>query len=371
MQGTINLLADIGISIGLISIGGRVWHDRRRFGELINTALKMRRKLGAIAILVVAPVLYFMLIKNGAPLSYTALLIAILLAGLLVQFAVGVFSVVPRLRSDVGKIQIIDFAGAAVRLVLLIALMFVFLNTAVAIAVSGFAIFIQYLLLRRYVASVIDLNAHENPEDRRAMIGFIRNQAANAIFFCFQGQITVFLISFFARHPNSVAEVGALGRLAMIFVVINNLLTNVFVPAFARCQDKRKLRWQYVAIIGAVGGFSLVVVCAAAFFPGEFLFVLGNKYAHLQRELLLMVSGSVLGALTGTIWALNASKAWIAGSWLYIPLTLATQIALIPFTDFSSVSGVLFFNLFSAIPNLLLNLVLSFRGFRSPHMIPA
>ena len=164
------------------------------------------------------------------------------------------------------------------------------------------------------------------------MIGFIRNQAANAIFFCFQGQITVFLISFFARHPSSVAEVGALGRLAMIFVVINNLLANIFVPAFARCQDAKKLRWQYTAIISAVGGFSLLVICAAAFFPNEFLLILGNKYAHLQRELLLMIAASVLSALTGTIWALNASKAWITGSWLYIPLTLATQTALIPVT---------------------------------------
>jgi hypothetical protein len=40
---------------------------------------------------------------------------------------------------------------------------------------------------------------------------------------------------------------------------------------------------------------------------------------------------------------------------------------LIPFIDFSSVSGVLFFNLLSAVPNLLLNAVLSYRGFRSFH----
>ena len=169
------------------------------------------------------------------------------------------------------------------------------------------------------------MDARENPDDRRAIHGFIRNQAANTIFFCFQGQITVFLISLFARQASSVAEVGALGRLAMIFVVINNLLTNVFVPAFARCQDKRKLRWQYAAILGAVGGFSVLVVVARRFSLNEFLFVLGNKYAHLQRELLFMVGGSVLSALTGTIWALNSSKAWITGSWLYIPLTLATQ----------------------------------------------
>ena len=118
--------------------------------------------------------------------------------------------------------------------------MFVFLDAAVAVAVSSVAIALQYFLLRRYVAGVIDLDARENPDDRRAIHGFIRNQAANTIFFCFQGQITVFLISLFARQASSVAEVGALGRLAMIFVVISNLLTNVFVPAFARCQEQAK-----------------------------------------------------------------------------------------------------------------------------------
>src|SRR5437870_11197866 len=50
MQGTINLLADVGISVGLISIGGRVWQDRRRFGELINTALGLRKRLGVVAV---------------------------------------------------------------------------------------------------------------------------------------------------------------------------------------------------------------------------------------------------------------------------------------------------------------------------------
>lgn len=365
MQGTINVLADIGISIGLISIGGRVWQDRHRFGELINTARRLRHKMGLGAILIVTPVLYFMLARNGAPLLYSAILIAGVLGGLLAQFGVGVLGVVPRLRSDIGRIQVIDLSGAALRLVGLLALIFIFLNAGLAIAVSSAAFVAQYLLLHRYVRGVIDLQAPPNESDHRAMIGFIKNQAANAIFFCFQGQITVFLISFFARQAGSIAEVGALGRLAMIFVIINNLLTNIFVPAFARCQDRRRLRWLYFAIVGGVGLFGLAVTFGAAVVPNEFLFILGGRYQHLQRELLLMVGGSVLSAITGTFWALNASKAWISGSWLYIPLTLTTQVALIPFTDFSSVTGVLLFNLYSAIPNLLLNAVLSLRGFRS------
>jgi O-antigen/teichoic acid export membrane protein len=365
MQGTISLLADIGVSVGLVSIGGRVWQDRHRFGELINTGLSLRKRLGAIAIVAVTPVLASMLLKNGAPISYTALLIAIVLAGILVELSIGVLAVVPRLRSDISLIQRIDLTGAIVRLCLLLSLTFIFLNAGMAVAVATATLFLQYTLLRRYVGKVVDLGASQNAQDRREIIRLTKHLAPNAVFYCLQGQITIFLISFFAHRVSAVAEVGALGRLAMIFTVVSNLLANVFVPAFARCHERRKLQWLYAAIAGGVVTFSLVVLLAAEFFPSEFLFILGNKYAHLHRELLLMVGGAVAGALTGTFWALNASKAWITGAWLYIPLTLATQIALIPYTDFSSVSGVLIFNLLSSIPNLLLNAALSYRGFRS------
>jgi O-antigen/teichoic acid export membrane protein len=371
MQATVNVLADIGISIGLVSIGGRVWQDRRRFGELVNTALATRRRLGTIAIIVVTPVLAFMLVKNGASTAQTATLIVLILAGLLVQFSLGVLAVVPRLRSDLSRIQIIDLTGSAARLIALFALIFIFLDVGVAVAVGSATLLLQYILLRRYVTAVIDMDAPENDEDRRAMRGFIRNQAPSAIFFCLQGQITVFLISVFGHRVNSVAEIGALGRLAMIFAVLTNLLTNVFAPAFARCENRRRLRWQYLAIVGGVAAFSAVVLGAAALFPREFLLVLGSKYAHLERELVLVVAGAVGSALTSTLWALNASKAWIAGSWLYIPLTLATQLAMIPLINFSSVQDVLVFNLVSAVPSLLLNIALSYRGFRSLRLAQA
>ena len=361
MQATINLLADIGISVGLVSIGGRVWHDQRRFGELIKTGLHVRRSLGFAAILLVTPIMCLLLLKNGAPITYTAVIAVCVIAGLLFQFSVGVLSVVPRLRSDIRRIQTIDLTGAITRFLLLVGLWAV-LNAGVAVTVATFVFLVQYLMLRRYVRSVLDLTAAENADDRAEIWRLTKHLAANALFYCFQGQITVFLISFFSRHVSSVAEVGALGRLAMIFAILSNLLANIFVPAFARCQSPRKLRWLYLGIVGGVGLFSLLVTAGAALLPDLFLFVLGGKYSHLRHELLLMVAGSVIAAVTGTFWALNASKAWIAGSWLYIPLTLATQAALIPFTDFSSVAGVLMFNLLSAIPNLLLNCVLGYRG---------
>ena len=364
MQGTLNVLADIGISIGMVSIGGRVWQDGRRFGELVSTGLRLRRALGSIAVLAITPLLYFMLVKNGASLLYTILLIGAVLAGLFAQLSLGILEVVPRLRSDIRQIQIIDFSGSAARLIVLVALAFIFLNAGAAAIVGAATLFFQYWLMRRYASGVVDLHAAENAGDRKAMIGFIRNQAPNAVFFCLQGQITILLISFFARRAGAVAEVGALGRLAMIFTVLGSLMANIFAPAFARCQEKRKLSLLYAGIVGGVAALSLLVFGGAVFLPNEFLFVLGPRYAHLQHELLLMVGGATLNMVASTLWALNASRAWIAGSWLYIPLTLGTQFALIPFIDFSSVTGVLTFNLFSALPSLLLNVGLSYRGFR-------
>ena len=371
MQGTINLLADIGISVGLVSIGGRVWQSRHRFGQLVKTALHLRRQLGIVVVLVVTPIMYFLLNRNGASISYTLILIGLVLIGLVFQLSIGVLGVIPRLRADIGRIQVIDFTAAVARLLVLLALVFVFLNAGVAVAVASAISLLQYLMFRHYAAEVVDLNAAENSEDRVEIIRLTKHLAANSVFYCFQGQITIFLIGFFAHRTASVAEVGALGRLAMIFSVLTNLLTNVFVPAFARCQSKRKLSLLYLGIIGCVTAFSLAIVLGAWLFPDQFLFVLGNKYAHLHQELLLMVGGAVLGALTGTFWSLNASKAWVGGAWLYIPLTLATQVLLIPSTDFSSVTGVLIFNLLSAIPNLLLNMVMSWRGFRSFQPAPA
>jgi len=287
------------------------------------------------------------------------------LAGLSAQLSVEVFSVIPRLRSDLGQIQKVDFIGSIARLAVLGALAFVFLNAGVAVVAGSGALLLQYLLSRQYAAGIIDLQAEENAEDRKAMLGFIRSQAANAVFFCLQGQITIFLITFFG-HRAGVAEVGALGRLAIIFTVLGNLVANICAPAFSRCRTHHQLVWLYTGVVGGVAGLSLLLLGGAYFLPNEFLFILGNRYSHLQYELLLIVGGAMINTMAGTLWTLNASRAWIAGSWLYIPLTVGTQLLLIPFTDFSSVNGVLTFNLFSVCPNLLLNIALSYRGFRQP-----
>src|SRR4051794_41514805 len=48
MQGTLNLLADIGISAGVVSIGGRGWQGQSRLRGIINTGVGPPEQLALV-----------------------------------------------------------------------------------------------------------------------------------------------------------------------------------------------------------------------------------------------------------------------------------------------------------------------------------
>src|SRR6478672_6788983 len=79
MQSTMDLMADLGITIGLNSIGGQVWNERYKLSQLISTAFWVRRYLIIISMVVITPILLLILINNGASLKYSLLLILAIL----------------------------------------------------------------------------------------------------------------------------------------------------------------------------------------------------------------------------------------------------------------------------------------------------
>jgi len=361
MLSTMSILADSGIGIALSSIGGRVWNDRERFGQLINTALKLRRYLASIAVIAVTPILVWLLIRSGAPRLYAAGITITLLVGLNYQLLSGVLMIVPRLHSQIKRVQALDSLAAATRLVLLVAAYFIFLNAEVAVAATIVSVIVQYVVLRRWVRDDVDLAAPVNNEDQLTMLGIVKHQAPNAVFYCIQGQLTVWLISVFG-NTRSIAEVGALGRLSMIFAIINATMTSIVLPAFARCQSPRELRVRYSQVVCAFVLLGLSLIAAAALFPDQILWILGSKYAHLRNELLLMMIMSAFSNVIAAMWLLNSTKAWIKYSWLNIPSVVLTQIVLLALLDVSTVRGVILFGIFSLVPNFLLNSMLTVRG---------
>jgi hypothetical protein len=362
MQATMNILADSGIGIGLSSIGGRVWQSPFRFGQLINTAMRLRRYLATVATIIVTPILIWMLIANGATWAYTAVLTLAVLLGLNYQLLTSVLMVVPRLHSQIDRVQKLDFFAAASRLAILMAAYFVFLNAAVGVCATVAGLLTQYYFLRRWIAGSIDVNAPADEQDRRTILGIVKSQSPNAVFYCMQGQLTVWLISILGSTQN-IAEIGALGRLGIMFSIIGAVMTSIVLPGFARCQSAAQLRRRYFQIVGTFCLFGLSLVALAGLFPDQLLWVLGSKYSHLRNELFLMMIMTAFNSVVAAMWSLNSSKAWIKRSWLNIPSVIFTQIFLLLFLDISTLSGVLWFGVLSLIPTFLLNCMLTFRGF--------
>ena len=363
MLATMNLMADNGIGSGITAIGGRVWQDRSRFGQLIATAMRLRRTFAVISVTLVTPLLFWMLVHTGATVSYAGLITVFVLLGFYFQLTVGILIPIPRLHLEVNRIQNLNAFSTALRLVLLVLAYGIFLNTAIALLAAAISLGLQEVILRRWTPQMADLHQPPNPDDRKEILSIVRAQAPNSIYYCVQSQLTVWLISVFGSAAG-VAEVGALGRLAVIFAMLASVMGNVIYPRFARVQEPGLLWRRYWQILGGHAALALLLLAFAGLFPEPLLWVLGPKYAHLRHELFLMVLSAVLFSILACMWQLNVARGWIVSPWLMIPIGVLAQLILILVLDVSQVRGVLLLNIYCMIPGFFLNFLRTREGIR-------
>ena len=76
MLGTMSLLADGGISTGVMSQGGKVWNDREKLGIVMATGLHLRRRFAIFSLASSIPILSYLLWHNGA--SFWQILLIVL-----------------------------------------------------------------------------------------------------------------------------------------------------------------------------------------------------------------------------------------------------------------------------------------------------
>lgn len=365
LAATMNMLADVGVSGALSAVGGEVWQDDARFGSLIRTALTLRRKFAIASIAVVTPVFIWMLMKNQAPVATTAVLVPVALVGFLMQLTAGVLGVVISLRQEIRRMQLVGLAAALLRLALIAPACLIFIDARIAMIAGVAAAALQVWLLRRWVRASVVWNAPESSEYRSRILSIVKRQAPITIFHCVQGQIIVLLISIFGSEDR-VAEIGALGRFAILFTLISSVINGIIVPRFARCQERSVLRRRYwqVAIGFAVLAGSLVTL--SAIFPRPLLWVIGSQYANLENVVWLMMLNAALGSMFVCLVSLTYFKGWIIPAAITIPMEIGTQLLLILIFDMSTVRGVLLVGCIGSLPPILLNIIIAHLKTKSP-----
>jgi O-antigen/teichoic acid export membrane protein len=361
---TVSILADSGMGAGLQAIAGRVWKDPVEMGQLVVAARRTRQRLAALVAVVLGPAFAWLLVRNGAAVWYAVALACI--SGATVWFTTEIvaLSVAARMYSRYHDVQLAEAGGGTVRLAVALGSLVRPSNAALGVGAGFLAAAIQRFRLRRVLSGIVPLGDGPSAAGYgRELASYLKPLAVPTLFFVIQGQLGVWLLGLLGR-VQSVADLGALSRFAVLLSIITAAVNQVAAPSFARAETPdalaRKVRRVVTLSVGAFSVPALVLVAV----PQQALRLLGPAYAHLTQELRLVVAISLLTHLSAVTWALATAKGWVRGTWVVVPVVSVAQAGALLSLDVSTVAGALGLALVNGLATLCVYVALVARGFR-------
>ena len=346
MVGTMVVLADGGITSGVMSQGGKVWRDKEKLGVVLVTGLDLRKKFAVGSLLVAVPFLVYLLRHHDASWLMAIVIVISLIPTFFTALSGSLLQLAPQLHQNINSLQQISVTSNTLRLILISVTLLAFPWAFVAIIAAGIPQMWANKSLRNVSNIYADWKQVPDPAVRKEILSFVKRILPGSIYYCLSGQITIWLISIFG-NTAAVAQIGALGRLAMMLSVFSSLISILILPRFARLpNDRIKLLKTFYLVQLVLLSIGSLVISLVYLFPAEILWILGKDYSNLNAELLLSVTGSCLGLLAGSSFGLAASRGWAIHPLISIPITIAAIISGIFFLDISTLSGILKFNLF-------------------------
>jgi O-antigen/teichoic acid export membrane protein len=353
---TVLQLSDSGITPGLQAVGGPDHADDYRMGQLVRTGVGLRRTMYYLAAAVVLPILPYMLWKAGASVPIVLETLALVVVATQLQLMVGIYSAVPILRGRIGVLQWVGFVGAMLRLLLILPAYFLYMSLSVALIAQVVAGVGQVWILSWWSKKNLDMKAEPNEAMRAGVWKIVRAQIPYEIYGVFQGQISVWLITLFGS-TGQIADLGALTRLGVAFVIVPRVIGAVLTPHLSRCTAPRRLRAIYWQIFMVYILFTGTCLGALLIRPDFVLRLLGRQYMNLHSDLELALILAAVGALQGGVLGMNMSRGWVIPAYYGITLTILSQVVAFSMVNLSTVHGVLLAGLAVAVGNLILQLV--------------
>ncbi|MCC9599951.1 hypothetical protein LOC67_05210 [Stieleria sp. JC731] len=327
MLSTMGCIADSGVTTGVVSQGGKVWRDRTRLGVVLATGMNLRRKFAAACILVSAPILILLFQKHGASWTMTATMIAVIIPTFLVSLSTKIFEVAPKLHQSIKPLQNSLIGTGLLRMVMTAG----FLITApfgfLAILATGISQLFCNWRYRQLSLRYADFHQTEDPTVRSNIMRIVKRSFPGAIYISFLGQINIWLISFFGS-TDAVAQIGALGRLALLIAVFQSVFNILIVPRFSRLPIESPViltRFFQVQTLLWICGAGIVV--AVGLLPDQLLWLLGDQYAGLNHELILMAIICAITLIRFGIQSLNSARGFVMNPWIFMPLNLTIVTA--------------------------------------------
>jgi hypothetical protein len=340
----------------VLAVGGRAQNGQQSHGAVLADALGLHRVLALVACACVLPWAVFVLHKQGAAIWQIIALAGLGLCNGVMNARNGLHLSVVRLAGAVALQQKMDLGLNSLRLLLLaVAVMWwptaslgMVMNVALAGAIGW--------VLARWLGQHRDPHNPALGEHRLALKQHVFKQGPNALYYVFSSQVALWLIGLLG-NAQSVAEVGALARLAAVFALIGMVVATLAQPYFARQHGAAELKVGLVATNLFFLCLTLILCGVAVLFPSALLWVLGPSYANLQQALLWMVLSSTLTAWGAAVYSLGSARGWVLPVSVAAPAGIATTVLAAAVLDMSTVAGVFMLNTATALVGMVVAVV--------------
>jgi O-antigen/teichoic acid export membrane protein len=354
LLGTMAVLADGGISSGTMAQAGKVWQDKVKLGTVLATGMDLRKKFAVVSLLIVSPFLIYLLRHHEASWLMSFLLLISIIPAFFTALSGNILQLAPKLHQDIIPLQTTNVLSNAFRFIITTLLIFIFPWAFIAILASGTSQIWSNIRLRKISSKHADMKQKPDASIRREILVFVKRILPGAIYFCVSGQITIWIISFFG-NTNSIAQVGALGRLGMVLGIFGTLIGTLVTPRFARLiKDKNKLIKIFFQIQMGLILLVIFIISITYNFPNQILWIIGKDYQNLQMELVLSIIGACLGIIAGTSFSLSSNRGILVNPFLTIPTIVITIAIGAMLIDIRTIQGVLKLNIIIALIEIVM-----------------
>ena len=344
--GTMAVLNDGGVTTGAMSEGAKAWQDRSKMGSVLNTALLLRRKFAIASLIVVIPILFYMLRSHDASWMLSCLITLSLIPAFFATISGSLLEIVPKLSQEIAPLQKLQVQNNIGRLALLCICLFAMPWAFIAILASGIPQIWMNLKLRFFASRYADFGVKADKQINASILKIVYRVMPASIYYCLSGQITIWLSSVYGS-TSTIAQLGALGRIAMLFNLFSVLFGTLIMPRFARLPpEKDMLLRRFFQVMMLLFVLCVVIMAGAWMFSVQILWVLGPQYSGLNGEVVFSVLASCIGLIAGSAFNLYSNRGWTINPGLLILLSLCTIGLGVMLIDISTIRGMINLQLF-------------------------
>lgn len=370
-QTTLGALMDLGYAGTIVPLVGENFADPKVVGAYVAAAKHHRDRI----FFFLSPLSVVCFLLLGGKHHWSWLVQFLLLVSVLIQLyfsgRTSYYSAPLMLRRDLPKLYRPQAFSALLKCLLPLPMRAIgVLNGWSAALINALTQVYNSIQLQRASLPYSREPERSDPAVNREMLRYVIPAMPAVIFWAFQSQISLYLVTLFGKTSN-MAQVAALGRIGQLFLILHAFNMVLIEPYFARLS-RGELPRKYVQVVSLAGLFCGAIILLSFRFPHPLLWLLGPQYRDLASEIGWMITASAIFYLAGVIWIINRSRRWLfwSGTAMEIGVTIVAEVVFASTRGVSTTHDAILVSVVAAISVLIAHSYVSIYGFmRGPRQV--